>query len=66
MNLKIIDFLRVLIIDEEPNKFIGFLPFTSTFNFSTFSFIYFNILMKNQWHIFIDFYVAKKFLHYAR
>lgn len=47
-------------------NFLGLLPFTSTFNFSNFSFIYFNYLIKNQWHFFINFYVSKKFIQYGR
>lgn len=47
-------------------ELIGFLPFISVFNFSNFSFLYHNRLMKNQWHFFIDFYIAKKFIKYNR
>jgi hypothetical protein len=64
----VFNYIRVLFLrkSREKYKFLGFLPFTSTFNFATFSFIYFNFLMKNQWHFFIDFHIAKKFLQYAR
>jgi hypothetical protein len=62
----VFNYIRLLSRMYQKYKFLGFLPFTSTFNFSNFSFIYFNFLMKNQWHFFIDFHIAKKFLQYAR
>jgi hypothetical protein len=58
--------LKNLSLIKPDQLFFDFLPWTSTFNFSRFSFIYFNFLMKNQWHFFIDFFIAKKFLQYAR
>lgn len=72
-NFKLIDYIKLLLYDKNNirNKnraylFLGVLPFISTFNFRTFTFIYFNYLLKNQWHFYIDFFVAKKFIHYNR
>nr|BDB10250.1 hypothetical protein [Actinophrys sol] len=56
-----------LLLKEDPHRmFFDVLPFISTINFSTFDFIYFNDLMKNQWHFYLDFFAAKKFFHYNR
>jgi len=52
--------------DIADTLFLGILPFTSIFNFENYSFIYFNILMKNQWHFFWDFFIMKKFILYNR
>ena len=69
--LDLITYAQLLVVDRQSDikkqhKFLGLLPGTSTFNYRKFSCYYFNILMKNQWHFFIDFFVAKKFLQYAR
>jgi hypothetical protein len=60
------DYLSLLMSDFDIKNFLGFLPFTSTINLTNFSFIYFSYLMKNQWHFWLDFFVAKKFFHYNR
>lgn len=50
----------------EKNKFLGILPFTSSLNYENYNFVYFNTLVKNQWHFFWDFFVMKKFIQYNR
>ena len=69
--IDIINYLTFIVLRRLSNLkykhiFFDLLPWTSTFDYSRFSFIYFNYLMKNQWHFFIDFFIAKKFLQYAR
>jgi len=68
--IKIIDYLELVCLEAEFNTntkiFLGILPFTSPVDYCTMSFIYFNHLLKNQWNYFFDFYVAKKFVQYAR
>jgi hypothetical protein len=68
--VKIIDYLELVCLEAEFNTntriFLGLLPFTSPVDYCTMSFIYFNHLLKNQWNYFFDFYVAKKFVQYAR
>lgn len=59
-------YTRFLVQDNHEKSFLGCLPFTFPVNYKNMSFIYFNILMKNQWHFFLDFFVAKKFFHYNR
>lgn len=63
---KFFDYISLLVKEKEEKFLLGILPFISSINFSNFSFFYFNTLMKNQWHFFIDFFIAKKFLHYKR
>jgi len=55
-----------LILENHEKSFTGILPFTFPVNYSTFTFIFFNILMKNQWHFVFDFHIVKKFFHYNR
>lgn len=64
--IKIIDYIYFLCSEYRKKMFMGILPFISPMNYATFNFIYFNKLLKNQWHYYINFYVAKKFLQYAR
>lgn len=59
-------YTRYLVLQDHDKAFVGCLPFTFPVNYRNMNFIYFNILMKNQWHFFLDFFVAKKFLHYNR
>jgi hypothetical protein len=70
LRLKLIDYLELMCIEAKlytnSRLFLGVLPFTSPVNYCTMAFIYFNHLLKNQWNYFFDFYVAKKFVQYAR
>lgn len=59
-------YILLMISEDEERSFFDILPFISTINFATFEFIYFNDLMKNQWHFYLDFFTAKKFFHYNR
>ena len=68
ISIKLIDYLELMCVEANLNTrmFLGVLPFTSPVNYCTMTFIYFNHLLKNQWNYFFDFYVAKKFVQYAR
>lgn len=67
--LKTIDHIELLCTEAREFKkqhFLGTLPFTFTINYKTMTFVYFNIIFKNQWNYFFDFFSIKKFLQYAR
>jgi hypothetical protein len=70
LRVKLIDYLELICLEAKFNfnskLFLGVLPFTSPVDYCTMTFIYFNHLLKNQWNYFFDFYVAKKFVQYAR
>lgn len=69
MYLKTIDHVELLcneVRDFKKQHFFGKLPFTFTMNYKNMTFVYFNIVSKNQWNYYFDFFTIKKFLQYAR
>jgi hypothetical protein len=45
---------------------LDILPFPFPINYTTFNFIYFDLVFKNQWHFNVNWYTLRKFLRYNR